>query len=479
MPEQAAAGDRLPETGYDEANGYDQASQMEHATRLELDDLLEQLILRARDVQVTQGRLRGLLQANLAVARAVDLEIVLRHMLDAARTLVQARYAALGVVERGRLVRFLHVGMDPDNVADIGYLPEGKGLLGRLIDYPQALRLPQISEHMSSVGFPAHHPPMRSFLGVPIRLAERVFGNLYLTDKQGGAEFSQDDEELLLALAAAAGVAIENAALFSESRRRQEWQAAMVSLSARVLTSDDPQLALPLIVQHAHQTCAAAGTSICVPADEPGRLRVAVAVGVYRSWQGAELPIEGSVYAEALAAGGPVFVEDPSGNPRTARYSGGPAVPLGPLVAVPMVNGGTANGVLYLCRQADTVPFSTLDLEMLGAYAGHAALLLQLVHARQDNELLRMIDDRRYIATELHQRVIQRLFRLGLDLQGLVGRVANDQIRDALRTKVEETDAVIRELREAIFSLQPADPRPADPRPADLHSGDLADDIAG
>ena len=172
--------------------------------RLELDDLLEQLVSRAQDVQDTQGRLRGLLRAYLAVARADDLDVVLRHVVEAARELVNAGYAALGVVSGGRLVRFVHTGMDPDVVARVGHLPEGKGLLGLLVDYPQSLRLRDIAEHVASVGFPEHHPPMRSFLGVPIRVADRVFGNLYLTDKQGADEFTADDEELVQALAAAA-----------------------------------------------------------------------------------------------------------------------------------------------------------------------------------------------------------------------------------------------------------------------------------
>lgn len=155
-----------------------------HAARLELDELLEQLVARTREVQDTQSRLRGLLRAYLTVARVNDLDTVLRHIAEAAPELVNARYAALGVIVGGRLVRFLHTGMDADVVARIGHLPADKGLLGLLVDYPQSLRLPEIADHVASVGFPEHHPPMRSFLGVPIRVADRVFGNLYLAEKQ-------------------------------------------------------------------------------------------------------------------------------------------------------------------------------------------------------------------------------------------------------------------------------------------------------
>ena len=238
--------------------------------RLELDELLEQLIARARDVQDTQGRLRGLLRAYLEVARAHDLDAVLTHIVEAARELVNARYAALGAVARGRLVRSLHTGMDAETVARIGHLPEGKGLLGLLVDYPQTLRLPQIGDHIASVGFPEHHPPMRSLLGVPIRVGERVFGNLYLTEKQGAAEFTHDDAELVQALAAAAAVAIENATLLDESRRRHAWQTAMVQVTTRLLAGATPEEALRQLLRHARETLRAGGAGETVPTDEPG-----------------------------------------------------------------------------------------------------------------------------------------------------------------------------------------------------------------
>jgi GAF domain-containing protein len=234
------------------------------AARLELDELLEQLVARARDVQDTQGRLRGLLRANLAIARAIDLESVLRHIVSAARELVNANYAALGVVRDGRVVRFLHEGMDADTVARIGALPEGKGLLGRLVDYPQPLRLPDIGAHVSSVGFPDGHPPMRSFLGVPIQVGDRVFGNLYLTDKQNGDEFSADDQELVQALAAAAALAIDNARLFEQVRRGQNWQSGLVEITTGLLSGTDPDQALHDLVHHALMSARGTGGGIYV-----------------------------------------------------------------------------------------------------------------------------------------------------------------------------------------------------------------------
>lgn len=423
--------------------------------RLELDDLLGQLIARATDVQNTQGRLRGLLRANMEVARAVTLDEVLTHILGAARTLVGARYAALGVVEDEQLVRFLHVGMDADTVRAIGPLPNGKGLLGRLIDYPEPLRLADIAEHVSSVGFPAHHPPMRSFLGVPIGVGSRNFGNLYLTDKQGASEFSHDDEELATALAAAAGVAIDNAALLNESRRRQRWQTAMTALSTAVLGSDDPAaFAVPQIVANAGTASGAAGICVCVPAADPDHLLVAAAVGVYADRFAATVAIAGSIYGEALRVRRPVVVSDPTSDPRTAAR-----VPdcTGPMVAIPIRSEVAVTGVLFLCRRPGEPVFDLLDLEMLSAYADHAALVMQLAHARQDNQQLRMVSERQHIAENLHRLVIHRLSRLGMDLLGVAARVQDKQIRATITTKITDTDEIIHELRAAIFALHPDD----------------------
>jgi GAF domain-containing protein len=418
--------------------------------RLELDQLLEQLIDRARDVQATQGRLRGLLRANLEVARAVDVDQVLRHILDAAMTLADARYAALGVVRDGRLVRFVHTGMDDATIDAIGSLPEGKGLLGQLIEAPRPLRLSDLAEHHASVGFPANHPPMRTFLGVTIRVKDRVFGNLYLTDKRGEAEFSADDEELVSALAAAAGVALQNAALFTESQQRQAWQQAMAALSTAVLSSDRDR-AMSHIVRLVSSTMDAGGTSLGVPAGD--ELTIAAADGLLASWLGQTVPVAGTLYELALTSDGPVVVADSSTDPRTADRAADQAI--GPCVAVPMRTKVDFNGVLFVCRRRDEAQFDPIDLEMLAAYAQHAALVLQLAEVRQDNELLRLAEDRRQIGVDLQDRVINHLFCIGLDLQGAASRVSDTNVRTLLQTKVDEIDAAIRAIREAVFSLNP------------------------
>jgi GAF domain-containing protein len=428
--------------------------ELAQAPRLELDELLEQLISRARDVQAAQERLRALLRANQAVASAVELDEVLGHILEAARALVDARYAALGVIEQGRLVRFLHTGMDEGTVTAIGHLPEGKGLLGRLIDFPAPLRLASIDRHPSSVGFPDHHPPMRSFLGVPIRVGHRVYGNLYLTDKVGAEEFSADDEGLATALAAAAGAAITNAGAVSDSRRRQAWFAAMAALSTAVLTSDDHEEAPGLILRHAVTTIECIGASVAVPADQPGRIRVSAAEGIFAEFRGQVVNVDGTVYGDAMAERRTIAIENLATDPRAGTRVGSEA---GPTVAVPMLTELGAGGALFLCRRGGQPPFDAVDLEMLTTYAAHAALVLQLAHSRHDNEQLRLADNRHHIAEGLHRDVVQRLSRLGLELQGLAARASDPQVRAGLQSRVDDTDQIIRALRRAIFALGQAD----------------------
>jgi two-component system, NarL family, sensor histidine kinase DevS len=443
--------------------------------RLQLDELLDELVTRAHDVQDAQGRLRGLLRAYLAVARADDLHTVLRHIVEAARELVNAGYAALGVVSGGRLVRFVHTGMDPEVVARVGHLPDGKGLLGLLVDYPQTLRLRDIAEHVASVGFPEHHPPMRSFLGVPIRVADRVFGNLYLTDKQGADEFTSDDEELAQALAAAAGVAIENATLLAESRRRQTWQSAMVEVTTRLLGGADPDEVLRRLIHHARQTLRGDGAGVSIPTDDPELWHMAATEGTHRPWQGAPIPREGTITGAAIAAQGLIVITDPGTDPRTPATAEHASGVIGETAAIPISGDGGVNGVLAVSRRPGAEPFDDLDLDLITAVAAHAGLAMHLTEIRRDNEQLRLVEDRAQIAEDLRHRVIQRLFGHGLALQAAASRATNPNTRTAIEAQIDEVDDIIHDIRAAIFTLNPAapgSPAPAD-RPADPDGGAL------
>jgi len=426
---------------------------------LQLDELLEQLMLRARDVQDAQGRLRGLLHAYLAVARADDLDIVLRHVVEAARQLVNAGYAALGVASRGHLVRFVHAGMAPEVVAAVGHLPQGKGLLGVLVDHPRSLRLRDIADHVASVGFPEHHPPMGSFLGVPIRVGDRVFGNLYLTEKQGADEFTSDDEQLVQALAAAAAAAIENATLLAESRRRHTWQSAMTDISTQLLAGTGSDEVLRQLVHHAREILHGDGTGMCVPMEDPQMLRLIVAEGTeYERWEGRLIPVEGSVSGTAITSGHLVVVGDPLSDPRTPAAAEHATGLIGETVAVPLFGDGGVTGVLSVSRRPGDEPFDQLDLDLVTAVAAHAGLAMQLSQVRQDNEQLRLAEDREQIGEDLRHRVIHRLFGHGLALQGTASRATNPQTRTAIQTQINEVDTIIRDIRAAVFALTPPPP---------------------
>ncbi len=206
--------------------------------RLELDQLLVQLADRADDVRATQGRLRGLLRANALVAGELSLPLVLRKIVVAARDLLGARYAALGVLgPDGGLEQFVHAWNYQELVARIGDLPTGRGILGSLISEPLPIRLADLTAHPASAGFPPGHPPMSSFLGIPVRAGEMVFGHLYLTERGDGGESTAEDEELTIALAATAGAAIANARRFTESEQCRRWLDASGELTALLLSS--------------------------------------------------------------------------------------------------------------------------------------------------------------------------------------------------------------------------------------------------
>ena len=208
----------------------------EQDPELSVERLMSELVDQASAILAAQHRLRRLLRANRSIVQGLSLPAVLRRIVHTAKDVAGAKYAALGVIGAdGLLEQFLHVGMDEDTVRAIGELPKGRGVLGALIEDPKPIRLPRIADDPRSSGFPEGHPQMRSFLGVPIRSRAAVFGNLYLTDRTDGGPFSAEDAELVLALAATAGIAIENARLYEESRHRQEWLRASGEISHQLL----------------------------------------------------------------------------------------------------------------------------------------------------------------------------------------------------------------------------------------------------
>ena len=421
---------------------------------LRLDDVLAELQLRLQAVLDTRDRTHALLEAVVAVGSHLELEAALRQIVQAAVELVSARYGALGVIgEGGRLAEFVPVGLEESEIARIDHWPEGRGLLGMLITDPRPLRLPDIAAHPGSSGFPDGHPPMRSFLGVPVRIRDEVYGNLYLTEKQGG-EFDEEDEALVQALAAAAGVAIENARLYAEARRQQEWLRASAEVTQRLLSGDQPEEVLELVTQQALEISGADLVVLALPTGDRKKLVIEHASGAGAAEAlGLVLPAEGSASGIVMATGKPLAVEDFSGDPRVAPAAR-QHMTLGPAVLVPLGPAGNVRGVLTAGRHQGTFPLAPPAVEMVTTFAAQAGIGLELAEHRRDVQRLALFEDRDRIARDLHDLVIQRLFATGMSLQGAAALMRDPEAGRRVEQAVDALDETIKDIRAAIFALQ-------------------------
>ena len=428
--------------------------------RLELDELLVQLIDRAGDVQAAQGRLRGLLRANALVVGDLSLPVVLRQIVVAARDLLGARYAALGVLGRdGELEQFVHDGMDEELVARIGDLPRGRGILGLLTSEPVPIRLADLSAHRVSAGFPPGHPPMGSFLGVPVRIGEEVFGNLYLTERRAGGEFTAEDEELAIALAAAAGAAIANARRFAESEQRRRWLDASGEL-APLLLSGQAEQPYALITEHAAAATDADFAALAVPYESDQVIVAGVSGVLAAGLMNQTAPLADSLAGQVISTSKPALVTGSRLQAATAALG----ADTGPLIVVPLAAGEQVRGALLLGRAAARPGFAGTDLDMAASFAGHAAVAMELAQARADQIMLARVADHDRIAGDLHDHVIQELFALGMSLQGHAAR-SDPATAERVNGYADTLDDVIRKIRTSIFGLQ----RPSEV-PASLHA---------
>jgi len=421
---------------------------------LRLDDLLAELQVRLQAVLSTRDRVHALLEAVVAVGSQLDLEIVLRQIVEAATGLVNARYGALGIIgDEGKLAEFVPVGLDEAEIASIHHWPEGRGLLGALITDPRPVRLPDLSADPRSSGFPEGHPPMRSFLGVPVRIRNEVYGNLYLTEKRDGGQFDEEDEAVVTALAAAAGVAIENARLYEESRRGQRWLQASAEVTRRLLSGADPGDVLDLVVQQVLDMSGADLAVLALPEGERRQLVTRHAAGddAARA-RGLVLP-DTSVSSEVLGTGQRVTVEEFSQDQRVAGVARERMV-LGPAVVFPLGGAGNVRGVLTVGRRPGSMPLTHAAMEMVGSFAAQAAVALELADARRDAEQVTVLQDRERIARDLHDLVIQRLYATGMSLQGAMPLISRPEVSDRVSRAVDALDDTIGDIRSAIFALQ-------------------------
>ncbi|MDT0466253.1 sensor histidine kinase [Streptomyces gibsoniae] len=427
----------------------------QHLPKLRLDELLDELQARIDAARGTQDRVHRLLEAVLSVGRELDLPQVLRSIVEAAVVLVDAEYGALGVIGDDRMLSEFHtVGISEGQRSEIGALPSGHGILGELIRHPEPLRLAELSEHPASYGFPAHHPPMHSFLGAPIRVRDRVFGNLYLTEKRGAAEFDAEDEAVLSTLAVAAGVAVENARLYEETRLRERWLRASSQVTSALLSGAPGPEVLELIVEQALGIVSADVGMIAERVSGETVLRPLLAVGSQSERRrGLVLSGQDGFVDAALITAEPVVSADIQKDARINRDSDLWAG-LGPVLGVPLVASGKSIGVLLLGRTAGRTPFTDADAGPLLGFAGQAALALELAERRRDAEQIALLQDRDRIARDLHDLAIQRLFAAGMTLQSTQRFVDHPEAAERLSRAVDDLDETIKIIRSTIFGLR-------------------------
>ncbi|MDI3315206.1 MAG: GAF domain-containing sensor histidine kinase [Mycobacterium sp.] len=414
---------------------------------IEVQDRIEQLI-EERD------RLDGFIEAMLVIASGLELGATLRAVVRNAMKLVDAQYGALGVREEDghKLVEFVYEGIDEKTRQLIGQLPEGRGVLGLLIDDAKPIRLDDITAHPAAVGFPPHHPPMRAFLGVPVRIRDTVFGNLYLTKAAGGQPFSRDDEVLVEALAAAAGIAIDNARLYEQSRAQQSWIEATRDIATRLLSGTDPAAVFRLIADAALKLSGAQATFVAVPADdEAAPADVDELVVVETAGEPGALTQIGSIPVGATPVG-QAFRDRTPRRVDTLEIGAGEPWPC-PALVVPLRARDRVAGVLGALRHCGAKPFGPDDEEMMADFADRAALAWQLATTQRLARERDVLADRDRIARDLHDHVIQRLFAVGLGLQGTIPRARSPEVRQRLSEYVDDLQAVIQEIRTTIFDL--------------------------
>lgn len=428
------------------------ATSLPSLGQLDLQSLLREVVDRVESVSLLADRLQALLQAVVAIGSQLDLPSVLRRIAETAAELADAQYAALGVLDPtgNQLSQFLTIGIEEADYERIGDLPRGRGVLGLLIDEPRALRLDNISEHEKSFGFPPNHPPMRTFLGVPINVRGEAFGNLYLTEKRGGGAFTREDEQIVLALASAAGLAIQNARLYEHSRQREQWLEASSAITTRLLSGDTAADVFPELVGAARRLADADVALLELPIGDGSMLVVAIDGHQADSLRGAVVE-QPQLALEAMATGAPLAISDARTEHRVAPQFR--AAGIGPVLYVPLGVADDALGTLIVGRLVDRSEFGDDVLQLVESFAGQAAITLRLSTAAADREQLAVLGDRDRIARDLHDLVIQRLFATGMSLEGTLRGMPPDKA-DRVRTAVSDLDETIREIRSTIFALQ-------------------------
>src|SRR5580692_3048076 len=427
--------------------------------QLRLDELLAEVQVRLQAVVETRDRMHGLLEAVVAIGSGLEFGAMLRRIVEAAVELADAEYGALGVIGADQqLTEFIPVGLTGSEIRGIHHWPEGHGLLGLLIKEPRPLRLADIGMHPESSGFPHGHPGMRSFLGVPVRVRDRVFGNLYLTQKRGGGEFTEDDEAVVIALGAAAGVAVENARLYDEARRQQRWQLATAEIATQLLSGASSGTALAALTRQALELSDADLVTVALPDEQRRRLTIEYAEGDGAAEaRGLVLPIADSLSGLVLASGKTLVTDNFAGDKRAffvARQAGGH---LEHAIVFPLGAPGDVRGTLAIARRRGAPPFPPGASDVVASFAAQAGVAIELADRRAAAERLSVYEDRDRIARDLHDLVIQRLYATGMSLEGTMPMITRPEVSDRITNAVDAMDETIKDIRATIFALQAHD----------------------
>ncbi len=416
-------------------------------TDVAIDTLLAELRDRLDDSVDAPTPLRGLLEAVLVVGSGLELDSMLQRIVSAATALLDARYGALGVrAADGGLSEFVYVGINPTQREVMGHLPEGRGILGLLINDPRPVRLADLSKHPASIGFPPNHPPMKSFLGTPIMVRGKVFGSIYLTEKLGAPEFTEEDEVILKVLAMSAGVAVENARLFEGSLARERWLTAMASINSRLLMGGSVDETLSMLTGQVRELARCSGAYVVLVDGHHGRLQAAspaVPCGKDKRFD-----LTGSPVLKALKSRQAMHLDTLEGLPPMEQGDEGHAVVL------PLSATSTVTGVLVATREAGTEPWDDEDVARFESMANLAAVALEFAEQQRKKRLLDVLADRDRIAQDLHDNVIQRLFATGMSLQSATADGADTaRVVEVIRHAIEQLDRTVREIRTTIFDL--------------------------
>jgi signal transduction histidine kinase len=419
------------------------------------------------DDHLDEQRLRRLIDVGRGLLSQLDHEAVLDQVLETARELTGARYAALGVLDRDRreLERFIVRGIDSETHREIGDLPRGRGILGVLIGDPRPLRIPSVGEHPKSYGFPPGHPPMGSFLGVPVLVRGQAWGNLYLTEKQGGGEFDAVDEESVVILAAWAAIAIENARLYeaAAARRDELEQSARRLEAARAIAvavgaEMDLEHVLELIAKRGRALIEA--RSVVILLRDGSDLVVAASAGVTERATGARVPIEGSTSGQVLESRSVQRIADVASQLRISAAQLGVTGARTALLA-PLVYRDRGLGVLVAFdRGTESVGFSEEDEATVRTFAASGAIAVALAQSVQQHRLRHSLEaaeaERRRWARELHDETLQGLGGMRVILSSALRRAGDGDLAELLGEGVGQVEREIENLRAIITELRPA-----------------------